>query len=445
MPRKSSRNIQNQLSNDDCETNQCFVRQVGKHSRPQPGDTLWTKVNGCSWWPAQVVNDKSISHKYKRRAEGEVLVRLYGTYEYVYVDPVKSHSEFANKLKQENSNNREVLQKALEEVLSHAKSGCNSKRKVFRCSEIVASVDSKIKRQKTSGNSMGKRREQHVVEGSHKNQSLASAEAQTDKVKELKSILRRRGKSKAEAFRDNKSRKYDLRKTKDREQKNVSTQKDRKNTKVDIFCAKSGGNAKARKENTASKVSRGKKLEKISTNDDDADGLAISKTHSHEAAKESSANPKKRGKALHENKTKKDEAKKRKASEAFKDNIIEPNVPEKPNLTRRLRDRTSNVRTATQDVVNPSVKEKSNAKASNSKLTRKAKNVAVNVKSSKQNVSTPAKGTSRTKSPLSKKVAEAEEETISIKVKVMQSLGLIAPSGSPFKRNRIAKGGRRIF
>lgn len=40
--------------------------------------------------------------------------------------------------------------------------------------EIVASVNSKIKRQKTSGNSMGKRREQHVVERSQENQSPAS-------------------------------------------------------------------------------------------------------------------------------------------------------------------------------------------------------------------------------------------------------------------------------
>ncbi|KAH7679607.1 Histone-lysine N-methyltransferase protein [Dioscorea alata] len=445
MPRKSSRNIQNQLSNDDCETNRCFVRQVGKHLRLQPGDTLWTKVNGCSWWPAQVVNDKSISNRFKRKAEGEVLVRLYGTYEYISVDPVKSHSEFANKLKQENSKKHEVFQKALEEVLSHAKAGCNSKRKVSRCSEIVASVDSKIKRQKTSGNSMGKRREQHVVERSQENQSPASPEAQTDNVKESKSVRQRRGKSKAEAIGDNKSRKYDLRKTKDREQKNVSMEKDQKNTK-DVVCMKSGENATATKENTASKASRGKKAEKISTNNDDADGLAIPETRSREAAeKESSAIPNKRGKALQENKTKKDEVKKRKAREVSENNIIEANVSKKPKLARRLRDRTSDAKTAIQDVVNLAVKKKSNAKACNGKLTKKAKNEVVDLKSSKQNIATPPKETSRTKSPISKKVAEAEEESMSIKMKVMQSLGLIAPSGSPFKRNLVTKGGRRIF
>ncbi|XP_039120672.1 PC4 and SFRS1-interacting protein-like isoform X2 [Dioscorea cayenensis subsp. rotundata] len=444
MPRKSSRNIQNQLSNDDCETNRYFVRQVGKHLRLQPGDTLWTKVNGCSWWPAQVVNDKRISNRFKRKAEGEVLVRLYGTYEYVSVDPVKSHSEFANKLKQENSKKHEVFQKALEEVLSHAKSGCNSKKKVSRCSEIVASVNSKIKRQKTSGNSMGKRREQHVVERSQENQSPASPEAQTDNVKKSKSVRQRRRKSKAEAFGDNKSRKYDLRKTKDREQKNVSMDKDQKNMK-DVVCVKSGENATATKENTASKASRGKKPEKISTNNDDADGLAIPETRSREAAvKESSAIPKKRGKALQENKTKKNEVKKRKARDASEDNIIEANVSKKPNLARSLRDKTSDVRTAIQDVVNQTVKKKSNAKACNGKLTKKAKNEVVDVKSSKQNISTPPKETLRTKSPISK-VAEAEEESMSIKMKVMQSLGLIAPSGSPFKRNLVTKGGRRIF
>ncbi|KAJ0961201.1 hypothetical protein J5N97_000823 [Dioscorea zingiberensis] len=72
--------MQNQFDNDNCEANQCFVCQVGNHTRA--GDTLWTKVNGCSWWPAQVVSEKSISNKHKRKAEDEVLVRLYGTYEY---------------------------------------------------------------------------------------------------------------------------------------------------------------------------------------------------------------------------------------------------------------------------------------------------------------------------------------------------------------------------
>lgn len=125
-------------------------------------------------------------------------------------------------------------------------------------------------------------------------------------------------------------------------------------------------------------------------------------TRSREAAvKESSAIPKKRGKALQENKTKKNEVKKRKARDASEDNIIEANVSKKPNLARSLRDKTSDVRTAIQDVVNQTVKKKSNAKACNGKLTKKAKNEVVDGKSSKQNISTPPKETLRTKSPIS--------------------------------------------
>ncbi|KAE8659242.1 hypothetical protein F3Y22_tig00116964pilonHSYRG00429 [Hibiscus syriacus] len=82
------------------------------------GDLIWVKVHGNSWWPALVVDEKSVSESSKPggKSQGKVLVRLYGSHEYFYADPVKYHSEFKTILEQNNGNCYDILDKTLEQL-----------------------------------------------------------------------------------------------------------------------------------------------------------------------------------------------------------------------------------------------------------------------------------------------------------------------------------------
>ncbi|KAJ0981466.1 hypothetical protein J5N97_009721 [Dioscorea zingiberensis] len=421
--------MQNQFDNDNCEANQCFVCQVGNHTRA--GDTLWTKVNGCSWWPAQVVSEKSISNKHKRKAEDEVLFpNLVVTINEVL--PIFILDRYSSK-------KITIIGKPFRKPL----------RRV-----LTAFINSKIQRRKTFESAMGKRRKHNVVEGSHKTDSPASPEAHTDNLKELKSVREERGKNKAEAIRDNNSRRYDLRKTKEREQKIDTMDKDHKSTK-DIAWVKSGGSASTAKENNASKASRGKEPKKIRNDYDDADGLVTTRTHSGKG-KESSAMQNKRERSFQEKKTKIDEAKKRRTTKASEDHIKKEASDSKMlKLGKRVSNRSFDAKTAMQDEVKLAVKEKSRAKIYNGTGSPKSKIGAAGMKSSKQNGSSPSKCPKtkeilRTNSPIyvNREVTEPVDESVSTsvrKMKVMQSLGLIAPSGSPFERNLFTKGLPRIY
>ncbi|KAG9450814.1 hypothetical protein H6P81_010779 [Aristolochia fimbriata] len=90
--------------------------------KPAVGNILWVRMPDFSWWPAQVVgcNYKIGNYKSKRRKEGEVLARLYGSSELWYVDPAKCHSDFQNALKQNNLSFREIFQKSLEQGTSQS-------------------------------------------------------------------------------------------------------------------------------------------------------------------------------------------------------------------------------------------------------------------------------------------------------------------------------------
>ncbi|GMI91006.1 hypothetical protein HRI_002770000 [Hibiscus trionum] len=82
------------------------------------GDLIWVKLHGNSWWPAVVVDEKSVSESSKpgSKSRGKVLVRLYGSHEYLYADPTKYHSEFKTILEQNNGNCHDVLDKTLEQL-----------------------------------------------------------------------------------------------------------------------------------------------------------------------------------------------------------------------------------------------------------------------------------------------------------------------------------------
>ncbi|XP_048130791.1 uncharacterized protein LOC115739525 [Rhodamnia argentea] len=95
-----------------------------------PGSLIWVRLNGDSWWPAQVVDGDSVSESNKpsNRLAGEVLVRLYGSYKYLYADPLKCQYEFESVLKQDNGSYHHVFVKALERELPSSTSATSKKR-----------------------------------------------------------------------------------------------------------------------------------------------------------------------------------------------------------------------------------------------------------------------------------------------------------------------------
>ncbi|KAK1263215.1 hypothetical protein QJS04_geneDACA011971 [Acorus gramineus] len=83
------------------------------------GDLLWVKINDCSWWPAQIMNtDISGSDRSNKNIEGKAMVRLYGSYHYLVVDPENCRAEFENVLKENNCSYKLILEKALEKDIS---------------------------------------------------------------------------------------------------------------------------------------------------------------------------------------------------------------------------------------------------------------------------------------------------------------------------------------
>ncbi|XP_028802174.1 uncharacterized protein LOC114757334 [Neltuma alba] len=87
------------------------------------GDVIFVKLRGGSWWPAQVVDKNTVAKSARPggKSAGKVCVRLYGSYEYLYVDPIKCRSEFEKILEQHNGSYREIFQKALEKDLPRSK------------------------------------------------------------------------------------------------------------------------------------------------------------------------------------------------------------------------------------------------------------------------------------------------------------------------------------
>ncbi|XP_072977327.1 uncharacterized protein [Typha angustifolia] len=135
----------------------------------KPGDITWIKIHD-SWWPAQVLDEESVGDKPQKTVIDESLVRLYGTYDYLYVDILKCCAEFESMLKQENKTMREVFQKSLKQDQSLLKSGGTSKRKLIEFKDGGAAESSK-----------GKTQMQDNIESNQEAIISASPEATLDK------------------------------------------------------------------------------------------------------------------------------------------------------------------------------------------------------------------------------------------------------------------------
>ncbi|XP_052191519.1 uncharacterized protein LOC127800760 isoform X3 [Diospyros lotus] len=88
------------------------------------GDLIWVRIHGSSWWPAQVADDNTVSQKIKPRdrSAGDVLVRLYGSYKYMYVDSRTYQLEFEKILQKHNGEQIEILKKTLGQDIVRSKS-----------------------------------------------------------------------------------------------------------------------------------------------------------------------------------------------------------------------------------------------------------------------------------------------------------------------------------
>ncbi|XP_019053067.1 PREDICTED: uncharacterized protein LOC104595480 isoform X2 [Nelumbo nucifera] len=153
------------------------------------GDVVLVEMHHGFWWPAQVFDEKAVSGSCKKtnnKLPGEVLVRLYGSYDYMYVDSVRCRSEFENILKQNNGSCREAFQKALEHVLSPVKS-CKSEKQNHKETkgEHVKVKPSKAEQpmQEAIRKNQGAERTSHVTLGRHLGKRVRETKAKkTDHV-----------------------------------------------------------------------------------------------------------------------------------------------------------------------------------------------------------------------------------------------------------------------
>ncbi|KAK9112849.1 hypothetical protein Scep_020368 [Stephania cephalantha] len=125
------------------------VRNVGEL---ELGDVTWVKIRNSLWWPAQVVDESmvNVSSKPKKKIKGEVLVRLYGSYKYLYCDPAKYCVEFEKILKENNGSYIETFRKSLEKDISNMKSR-NQKKEVSETREKPKAESPKAKKAKHDG------------------------------------------------------------------------------------------------------------------------------------------------------------------------------------------------------------------------------------------------------------------------------------------------------
>ncbi|KAL2520738.1 uncharacterized protein Fot_24661 [Forsythia ovata] len=106
------------------------------------GNLVWVQLHCSSWWLAQAVDENSVSgkHKPKNKSAGEVLVRLYGSYKYLYVDPITSHGKFEDKLEAYSGNYMDILKEALKQELNCLRS--RSERKEVKSKEFATDEES---------------------------------------------------------------------------------------------------------------------------------------------------------------------------------------------------------------------------------------------------------------------------------------------------------------
>ncbi|KAI4307489.1 hypothetical protein L6164_030668 [Bauhinia variegata] len=142
------------------------VRGEGEEQVPtntvKLGDVIYIKIHHGSWWPAQVVDENSVSESNKpsKGSEGEVLVRIYGSSTYLYADPVKSRHQFEEKLKWSKSSKTEIFMQSLEKDLPSSKKASGSSGSGSKTRANVRKNSKESEKQKDVEGSNSKTQEQ---------------------------------------------------------------------------------------------------------------------------------------------------------------------------------------------------------------------------------------------------------------------------------------------
>lgn len=129
MRREQLKNIAHHVADGE-KTTKCVSNQLRQECTTL-GDIVWVKIRAGSWWPAQVVDRRCKNHSNNTNniLKVKIQVRLYGSCQFMHVDPTKYRFEFEKVLKEHNWNLTEILNKTLEQDLSQVKSSVNRKRK----------------------------------------------------------------------------------------------------------------------------------------------------------------------------------------------------------------------------------------------------------------------------------------------------------------------------
>uniref|UniRef100_A0A0E0LVY6 PWWP domain-containing protein n=1 Tax=Oryza punctata TaxID=4537 RepID=A0A0E0LVY6_ORYPU len=129
----------------ECQSSSALSEDNNLRHNFRLGDITWVKHTG-SWWPAQVVENSCISSKPKKTAKHHVPVRLYGTCVHMYVDPWKSNMEFKMMLKRENKSAMDAFHEVVKKELSHVNSPCDSTEEAANLKAKTSSK--KVRKQK---------------------------------------------------------------------------------------------------------------------------------------------------------------------------------------------------------------------------------------------------------------------------------------------------------
>ncbi|XP_049414524.1 uncharacterized protein LOC125877222 isoform X1 [Solanum stenotomum] len=115
------------------------------------GNLIWVQLNGQSWL-GQVVDEMVVGGNKKptKKVAGEVLVRLYGSYTYLYVDPIKSQLEYEKIIERYHGSLVNILGEALKQDLLHLKSGAMKTEDIQSKAETLSTGASQGKGNKKS-------------------------------------------------------------------------------------------------------------------------------------------------------------------------------------------------------------------------------------------------------------------------------------------------------
>ncbi|XP_059460782.1 uncharacterized protein LOC132189942 [Corylus avellana] len=358
------------------------------------GDLIWVRLNGGSWWPAQVAGENTVNGgiKLRNKSAGEVLVRLYGSYKYLYVDPVKCHSEFELMLEQNNGCRRKIFEKALEQDCPRSKYG-RSKRRGAKSKENVG-IDAS--RDKSNQNQV---KDQDIEASNYVRVSpRGHPPTFTPKMKVKNGSSRKAEEAKNEASKQDgmkKNLKPNSSISEERAAENITSKQDRRLLR-NLKQFRSSGEEKKSKQNVVQKTSRRAKEEAR---------IKISMQGACQSLKRKSPS------------TDEQLDNKPNSSKNFKQVEVQNNLRTKHAGTEKGKE----CKISVQDV-------QKKAKPNNQSTEDDAK-----IRTCKQD---EVLKKNKLNSPCSETTLFGKSQELSARrMKVMQSLGLIAPSGSPFHKN----------